>query len=98
MDSAPAPAQVKVELLPLGVFIVDGTDFGKVSGPSVSLPAVQAPNDPRVHLPTAVHRLAGERPLIYVADSTLLTADNLDALAEARIDFISRLPERYGLA
>lgn len=52
---APAPSQVKVELLPLGMFTIDGTDFGKASGPSVSLPAVQAPNAPQkftFHLPS----------------------------------------------
>ena len=42
--------------------------------------------------------LAEDKPLVYVADSASITTDNLDALAEARLDFISRLPERYGLA
>ncbi len=36
--------------------------------------------------------------LVYVADSALVTPDNLDALAEQHLDFMSRLPERYGLA
>lgn len=39
-----------------------------------------------------------DKPLVYVADSALVTTDNLEALAETHIDFISRLPERYGLA
>ena len=42
--------------------------------------------------------LAEDKPLVYVADSALVTTDNLDALAETRLDFISRLPERFGLA
>ncbi|MBI2955227.1 MAG: IS1634 family transposase [Chloroflexi bacterium] len=39
-----------------------------------------------------------DEPLVYVAESALVTNDNLEAVAEAHIDFISRLPERYGLA
>ena len=42
--------------------------------------------------------LADDKPLVYVADSAAMTTDNLNALAEACLDFISRLPERYGLA
>jgi len=38
------------------------------------------------------------KALVYVADSALVTTDNLEAVAEARVDFISRLPERFGLA
>jgi transposase len=41
---------------------------------------------------------AEDKPLLYVADSALVTTDNLEALAEAHIDFASRLPERFGLA
>lgn len=42
--------------------------------------------------------LGNDNALVYVADSALVTADNLQALAETRLDFISRLPERFGLA
>jgi transposase len=42
--------------------------------------------------------LGKDKALVYVADSALVTLHNLDALAETRLDFISRLPERFGLA
>ena len=43
----PAPSQVKVDFLPLGVFAAGGTVVGKPSGPAVSVPAVQLPGDPQ---------------------------------------------------
>jgi len=36
--------------------------------------------------------------LLYVADSALITRENLQAMAEARLRFVSRLPETYRLA
>ncbi|TAK31063.1 MAG: IS1634 family transposase [Chloroflexota bacterium] len=42
--------------------------------------------------------LSADTPLVYVADSALVTSGNLDVLADARIDFITRLPERFGIA
>jgi transposase len=36
--------------------------------------------------------------VVYVADSALVTADNLEQMAKQKIRFISRLPEVYGLA
>lgn len=38
------------------------------------------------------------RQVIYIADSALITPDNLTQMAQQRIRFISRLPEVYGLA
>ena len=35
--------------------------------------------------------------LLYIADSALVTTDNLDHLAGEHIDFISRLPGRFGI-
>jgi transposase len=38
------------------------------------------------------------RKLAYVADSSLVTGPNLKALDEAKLRFLSRLPETYGVA
>jgi len=38
------------------------------------------------------------KQVIYVADSALITPDNLDQLAIAKMRFVSRLPENYNLA
>lgn len=35
--------------------------------------------------------------MLYIADSALVTTDNLDHLADERIDFISRLPGRFDI-
>ena len=35
--------------------------------------------------------------LLYIGDSALVTTDNLDYLADERMDFISRLPGRFDL-
>lgn len=38
------------------------------------------------------------RQIVYVADSALITPDNLAEMAKQKIRFISRLPEVYGIA
>src|SRR5690606_7330226 len=35
--------------------------------------------------------------LLYVADSALITQDNLEAMAQARLRFVSRFPDTYKL-
>lgn len=42
--------------------------------------------------------LTPEEFLLYVADSTVVTTDNLRLLREHHMDVLSRLPERFGLA
>jgi len=42
--------------------------------------------------------LTAEEFLLYVADSAVITTDNLELLREHHMDVLSRLPERFGLA
>lgn len=42
--------------------------------------------------------LGAEEFLLYVADSAVVTTDNLQLMREHHLDILSRLPERFGLA